>query len=189
MSDRQRIAHGEREQWVDGAAVVDELPVIGVEGAGPPAARGALVGGEPGDAALDVRVGGGDAGLAQGDDGQAGHVAVAGRVGEIGLGAQAGGAVALAPLLGLGKAAHGPAAVGALMLEDHCYELLLARGVDESGQLGGGPEQIGAVVIGLHLVAVAQEVFKQFYLCGNWRVLLRGEPAGRVAHGAGGYGG
>lgn len=37
--NRQGIAHGEREERVYGAAVVDELPVIGVEGAGPPAAR------------------------------------------------------------------------------------------------------------------------------------------------------
>src|SRR6185312_6694686 len=94
--------HGEA-----GSGVRDVVMGVGAQRPGEPAARLALVALEPGDAAENGRVIGGDTGLPEHVDDQAGGIAVAGSVLVVG------GAVVALPVAERGEA---PAAVRALQV-------------------------------------------------------------------------
>ena len=124
--------HGERRPGVR-----DVVVLVVVDGSGEPAARGALVRQEPGDAAADRRVGRRDAGLAEDEDGQAGGVAVAGGLGIVGR------AVAALPGAQRGEI---PAAVGPLERAEPVDGRITTLGRHQAVEPGRGPEQHRGVV-------------------------------------------
>ena len=85
---RQRVTHLQGQQRERGATVRDEVPRIRIQRPSPPTAGGTLIGLQPRDPFLKAGIAGGDTGISQNDDRQAGHVAVARWGGELRFGLQ-----------------------------------------------------------------------------------------------------
>jgi len=183
---RDFSAQRQRSEGLGGADIGNVVIGVAEQGFHPPAAADALGLLQPGDAALDARVAGGRAGLAQQHNRIRCHVRVTCGVRSVGFGLDHGddfGIHRFVPLHELGHEARGPSTVRLLLAPQHRDGAVAFGWGDELGHEGGELEFRGEFVV-VDRLMLLEPGFDAVDALERVCILHRFEPAGSGGHGA-----